>query len=158
VYQHLLAIDHSHDVSTAVLMGGAPRRRGTSFVTSFARERSRRGARGGGLRSGQVENHGSSPVRDEREESRPRAALDALPYIVVDLSDAMVREGRGGEPIFSVSGTIRRPRPRRGARPELVLAISDRWRPDAPAWRWPARANPGPGHPRSDALRRDVDD
>jgi len=133
VYQHLLAITILTMVSTPFLMGAAPSA-ARYFVRHLvrAREPEDAGEEASGAESPgaeQVENHVIISGYGMNGKNLARVLRSThVPYIVVDLNDAMVREGReGGEPIFF--GDVNNPeildRVGVGRARMLVLAISD---------------------------------
>jgi len=128
VYQYLLAITILTMVSTPFLMGAAPSA-ARYFVRHLvrAREPEETGEEASGAE--QVENHVIISGYGMNGKNLARVLRSThVPYIVVDLSDAMVREGReAGEPIFF--GDVNNPeildRVGVGRARMLVLAISD---------------------------------
>jgi CPA2 family monovalent cation:H+ antiporter-2 len=128
VYQHLLAVAIITMVATPFLMGAAPMAAG-SFLRYFVRRREPEdpGEEAGG--AARVENHVIISGYGMNGKNLARVLRSThVPYVVVDLSDAMVREGReAGEPIFY--GDVNNPeildRVGVGQARMLVLAISD---------------------------------
>ncbi|MHB1025412.1 MAG: cation:proton antiporter domain-containing protein [Desulfobacteria bacterium] len=133
VYQHLLAVTILTMVSTPFLMGGAPW--AARYVVRRlvrGREPEDPGEEAAGAESpgvGRVENHVIISGYGMNGKNLARVLRSThVPYIVVDLNDAMVREGReAGEPIFY--GDVNNPeildRVGVGRARMLVLAISD---------------------------------
>ena len=133
VYQYLLAIAILTMVSTPFLMGAAPSA-ATSFVRRLVRGRDLEEAGeevpgSGSPGPGRAENHVIISGYGMNGKNLARVLRSThVPYVVVDLNDALVREGReAGEPIFY--GDVNNPEilDRVGvARARmLVLAISD---------------------------------
>ena len=129
-YQYLLAITILTMMATPFLMRAAPWA-ASSFVRHVVRGGSREPEEPGGESpgAGRVENHVIISGYGMNGKNLARVLRSThVPYIVVDLNDTMVREGReAGEPIFY--GDVNNPeildRVGVGRARMLVLAISD---------------------------------
>jgi monovalent cation:H+ antiporter-2, CPA2 family len=132
-FQYLLATAILTMVATPFLMRSAPSA-ARSFVRHFIREREAEdpGEEAGGAQShgmARVENHVIVSGYGMNGKNLARVLRSThVPYVVVDMNDAMVREGReAGEPIFY--GDVNSPeildRVGVGRARMLVLAISD---------------------------------
>jgi CPA2 family monovalent cation:H+ antiporter-2 len=128
VYQHLLAVAIITMVATPFLMGAAPMA-ARSFLRYFVRRREPEDPGEEADRAARVENHVIISGYGMNGKNLARVLRSThVPYVVVDLNDAMVREGReAGEPIFY--GDVNNPeildRVGVGQARMLVLAISD---------------------------------
>ena len=128
VYQHLLAITILTMVSTPFLMGAAPWA-ARHFVRRLVRGKEPEDPGEEAAGAERVENHVIISGYGMNGKNLARVLRSThVPYIVVDLNDAMVREGReAGEPIFY--GDVNNPEilDRVGVDRArmLVLAISD---------------------------------
>jgi CPA2 family monovalent cation:H+ antiporter-2 len=127
-YQYLLAITILTMMATPFLMRAAPWA-ASSFVRHVVRGRESEDPGEEAAGAGRVENHVIISGYGMNGKNLARVLRSThVPYVVVDLNDAMVREGReAGEPIFY--GDVNNPeildRVGVGRARMLVLAISD---------------------------------
>ncbi|HEX8042353.1 cation:proton antiporter [Candidatus Deferrimicrobium sp.] len=128
IYQYLLATAILTMVATPFLMRAAPWA-GRFFVRHLTRRPEPEDSRGDSAGAARVENHVIISGYGMNGKNLARVLRSThVPYVVVDLNDALVREGReAGEPIFY--GDVNNPeildRVGVGRARMLVLAISD---------------------------------